>query len=252
MHGWGAYDFTNPIFRWIGRSSERKLASWTDRIVFVNEYDRLRAVALGITTERQSLTIYNGVPEARLAPGRTVDRRELLGELGLGAEAFLCVFVGRLARQKGLPYLLQATAAVKAQLPSVPVHVAMVGEGVERVACQEHIARLDIGDRVHLLGFRRDAIRWTGGCDLFLLPSLWEGHSITLLEAMGLGRPIVATDIPGTRESLTHGHDGLLVPPGDADALGKAIADVVTNRQEAGRLGAAAAETFHARFTEGA
>ncbi len=250
VHGWGAYDYASPLLYWMGRTTERTLAPWSDRIVFVNEYDRLKSVASGITTDTQSVTIYNGVPEARLAPGRGVDRQALLGELGLSNDCFLCVFAGGLVRYKGLPYLLEAMAAVKARLASVPVHLAIVGEGVRHAACEKQIARLGIADRVHLLGFRHDAVRWTGGCDLFVLPSLWEGHSIALLEAMALARPIVATDIPGTRESLTHGRDALLVGRGDADALAEGILGVVTNRQDAHRLGAAAAATFRARFTE--
>jgi glycosyltransferase involved in cell wall biosynthesis len=250
VHGWGAYDFAGPLLCWMGRTTERTMARWSDRIVFVNDYDRVQAVASGITTAAQSVTIHNGVPVERLTPGRGVDRAALLGELGLTDDCFLCVFAGKFVRYKGLPYLLQATAAIKARADSRPVHLAMLADGAERTAFEREVARLGLADRVHLLGYRRDAIRWIGGCDLFVQSSLWEGHSIALLEAMGLGRAIVATDIPSTVESLTHGRDGVVVPRADAAALAEAILAAAANRQEMHRLGGAAAATFQARFTE--
>ncbi len=149
-----------------------------------------------------------------------------------------------------MPYLLQSMAIVRQRLPQPPVHLAIIGEGELEAECREQVQNLGLAGCVHFLGFRGDALRWTGGCDLFVLSSLWEGHSITLLEAMGLGRPIVATDIKGNRETITHDHDGLLVPPADADSLADAIIALATDQQRARRLGQAGKKTFDNRFTE--
>ncbi|MHC4389028.1 MAG: glycosyltransferase, partial [Planctomycetota bacterium] len=178
-----------------------------------------------------------------------VTREELLHELKLENSSFLCLFVGRLAPQKGLKYLIEAIALAKGKMPDPNVHLVVVGKGELESAIQRQIRHLDIEDRVHLLGFLTDCLRWTGACDLFVLSSLWEGHSITLLEAMGLGRPIVATDIKGNRETLTDGHDGLLVRPADTEALAEAIMRIASDGDLARCLGSHARQTFSERFT---
>ena len=92
------------------------------------------------------------------------------------------------------------------------------------------------------LGVRDDVPALITRADVFVFPSLWEGQGNALLEAMAVGAPIVATDIPSTRETLTDGVDALLVPPADPPALAAAMARLLGDRELAGRLGAAAAE----------
>ncbi len=249
VHGFAFHEFSSRLATWLGAAVERRLARWCDRIIFVNHFDCQRAEELGIGRPEQRITIYNGISESVLARGRNVSRRELLTELHLPDEALLCVFVGRLAPQKGLTYLLEAMATVQSHLDR-PMHLALVGRGESQEQLTRQAASLGLADRVHFLGFRDDGIRWTGGADVFVLPSLWEGHSISLLEAMGLARPIVASDIKGNRESITHGRDGLLTPPRDPQALAQAIVQLGKDPALARSLGTAAKAAFDARFTE--
>jgi glycosyltransferase involved in cell wall biosynthesis len=193
---------------------------------------------------------YNGVSKRRLESGRGTRHDELLDELGIPKDSFLCVFAGRLAPQKGLKYLVEAVGIVKSKMPDRQIHLAVIGEGELEQSLRSQVRELNISDRVHLLGFQSDCLRWTGGCDLFVLSSLWEGHSITLLEAMGLGRPIVVTDIKGNRETITHNKDGLHVPPADSEALALAMMDIASHPERATQMGQAAAETFERNFTE--
>ncbi len=250
VHGFAFHEFSSKIQTSIIAAVERLAARWCHKIIVVNTFDRQRALELRITSEDKLVTIYNGVSEARLQAGRGVDRRELLEQLKIPADSFLCVFVGRLAAQKGLQYLIEAMAVVKTKMPNPPVHLAVIGEGQLEAQIRDQIRRLGLADRVHLLGFQSACMRWTGGCDLFVLSSLWEGHSITLLEAMGLGRPIVATDIKGNRETIASGENGLLVPPADPDALAQAVMELVADPPRAARLGQNALKTFNERFTE--
>lgn len=249
-HGFAFHEFSSRPKTFVIAAVERILARWCDKIIVVNTYDRQHAVQLGVASEDKLVTIYNGVPESRLDSGRQVKRRDLLQELNIPDNSVLCVFVGRLAPQKGLTYLMEAMAVVKAKMSSPAVHLAVIGEGELESQIRDQIQRLNVADRVHLLGFQSVCMRWTGGCDLFVLSSLWEGHSITLLEAMGLGRPIIASDIKGNRETITNGENGLLVPPADSAELAKAIMEIASDTRRANELGRRACETFEKRFTE--
>jgi len=222
---------------------------WCDKIIFVNSFDQERALKLGIGSENQTVTIYNGVPQSHLTGGQEVSQGELLSELQIEKDSFLCVFVGRLAKQKGLNCLMEAIAIAKKEMSNPKVHLVVIGEGELEGEMRQQIRRLDIADRVHLLRFLTDYLRWTGGCDLFVLSSLWERCSISLLEAMGLGRPIVATGIKSNRETITCHKDGLLIPPGDPVSLAHAIIELATDSDRATQLGQAAKKTFNERFT---
>jgi glycosyltransferase involved in cell wall biosynthesis len=249
-HGFAFHEFSSKMQTLMVARAERMMAHWCDKIIVVNEFDRQLALQLGIGTDEKLVTIYNGIPDSRLEPARQINRQELLDELQIGKDSFLCVFVGRLAPQKGLKCLMEAMAMVKGKMQSPKAHLAVIGEGELERSLRDQVQRLDLSDRVHFLGFQSACMRWTGQCDLFVLSSLWEGHSITLLEAMGVGRPIVATGIKGNRETITHNIDGLLVPPANAEALARAIMQLAANPAQTARLGQAAEETFNRRFTE--
>jgi len=250
VHGFAFHEHSSRLKTSVIAAAERIMARWCDKLIVVNTFDRQRALELGIGSKEKLVTVYNGVPESRLDSGRGINRRELLDELKIPNNSFLCVFVGRLAPQKGLNHLIEAMAMVRDRMSSPAVHLALIGEGELRAEINEQVQKLNLSDRVHLLGFQSACLRWTGGCDLFVLSSLWEGHSITLLEAMGLGRPIVATDIKGNRETITSGEDGLLVPAADPAALAEAVMELAANNQRASEFGQRARKTFEERFTE--
>ena len=125
--------------------------------------------------------------------------------------------LARLDRQKGLTTLLEAAELV----PEARFVVA--GEGPERPMLEAQIRRLGLEHRVTLLGHRSDVPQLLAGCDLFVLPSLYEGLPVSILEAMAAEKPVVATAIGGTDEAVLHGSTGLLAPAGNAVALAAAI-----------------------------
>jgi len=148
----------------------------------------------------------------------------------------------RLELQKGHSALLRAAA----QVPDAVFVLA--GEGPERAPLEAQAAALGIADRVRFLGFRPDVPELLGACDVFALPSLYEGTSLALLEAMAAGRAIVSSAIPGTDELIDDGRSGLLVAPGDADALAAALrrllGDAALRTTLAGRAREAAMRDF--------
>ncbi len=151
--------------------------------------------------------------------------------------------VARLDPQKGLHHLVAAAAL----LPEARVMV--VGDGPERGALETLIAQLGLGDRVHLLGFRTDIPELLAGCDLFVLPSLFEGLPLSILEAMAAGRAVVATAIGGNDEAVVDGVTGLLVPPADPQALADALRTLLREPERRRRLGEAGRRRAEAEFS---
>ena len=125
--------------------------------------------------------------------------------------------VARLDSQKGLSDLIRAAA----QVPEVRFLIA--GEGPMRTLLESEIRAHGLEGRVELLGFRPDVAKLLWECDVFVLPSLFEGLPLSVLEAMAAGKPVIASRIGGTDEAVVHGETGLLVPPGDPAALAAAI-----------------------------
>jgi glycosyltransferase involved in cell wall biosynthesis len=146
-------------------------------------------------------------------------------------------------QQKGLVHLLGAAARVPNAI------VAIAGEGPERPALEARALSLGVGDRVRLLGFRRDVPALLAACDVVALPSLFEGLPLALLEGMAAGKPVVATAIGGTDEAVVDGVTGLLVPPRDAEALAAALRRVLGDPPLAQRLGDAGRARAVAEFS---
>jgi glycosyltransferase involved in cell wall biosynthesis len=128
------------------------------------------------------------------------------------------------------------------------VWLMLVGDGPERASLEAYAATLGIKDRVTFCGTRRDLGNVLPAMDVFALPSLWEGLPLALILAMGASRPVVATRLAGIPEVVSDGDSGLLVEPGDPDALGAALARVCGDAALRGRLGARARAAVRDRF----
>lgn len=151
--------------------------------------------------------------------------------------------VARLDGQKGLKYLLEAAALVPG------AQFVLVGEGPERAELEAMVGELGLGERVRFLGYREDIPELLASCDLFVLPSLYEGLPLSVLEAMAAGRPVIATAIGGTDEIITNGHTGLLVPAASATALARAIRLLLANPTLAGHLALSGRAWVRERFS---
>ena len=152
----------------------------------------------------------------------------------------VAVAVCRLSPVKDIAALLQATAIVLNHLPEFRLRVA--GDGPNRGELEALIARLGIGDSVDLLGERGDVPALLASAGLFVSSSLSEGLSLTLLEAMAAGLPVVATRVGGNPEVVTHDTTGWLVPPADPEALATALVRAWANRERWSEMGRAARE----------
>jgi glycosyltransferase involved in cell wall biosynthesis len=191
-------------------------------------------------SEAKIRVIPNAVPIGGFDDARDAGLRRALSG---GRERPIALTLARLDSQKGLPYLLRAAA----ELPAV--QFVLAGEGGERPALEAEIRALGLEDRVRLLGHRHDAAALLGACDVFVLPSLFEGLPVSVLEAMAAGRPVVATAVVGTTEAVVDGVTGLLVPPRDPAALARAISRLLEDPELARRLGAAGRARVEERFS---
>ena len=202
--------------------AERLLMPGTDRVVASAESVRQFYIRQVHADPAKIDVIYNAVDWARLR--RTTGREEMRRSLDLPAGAPVAATVARLTEQKGHVYLFDALA----HDPGLSaLHLIVVGDGDLRESLVRRVEALGLSNRVRFVGARRDLGDLLNAVDLFVLPSLWEGLPLSLLLAMGAGLPVVATQIPGLPEVVDDGRTGLLVPPGDAAALGAAIARIV-------------------------
>jgi len=196
-----------------------------------------RGVAKG-----KALVIANGVDTNVFRPR---DKVELRKKLGLTPEAVILLYVGNLVSYKGVGVLIDALALMKAAHPLL----LLMGDGDERLNLEEKACQLNLSHRVRFLGaMAPDRVpEWMAAADAFVLPSFTEGRPNVILEAMACGLPVVATDIPANRDMVMIGKNGLLVPPGDPQALTIALDKMVSDSELRARMGEVARRSIHER-----
>lgn len=206
----GAYEPPDRSAYW----QLRVLARGVDRYLAVSREIAGELVdRLGWPAEKVEV-VYNAVDVERVAVPAPPGLREQLG----GSETRPLVLTpARLDAQKGHETLLEAAAEVPEAM------FVLAGEGPLRAELEARAVELGVGDRVQFLGRREDVPALLAACDVFALPSLYEGSSLAVLEAMAAGIPVVSSAIGGTEELIDDGRSGLLVPPGDAPALAAAL-----------------------------
>ncbi len=223
-------------------TDDRPLVRWghaavAHGVLTPSERTRYEIAKLGWMPLDGIRAIANGVDPAAL---RRASRgwEVLRTDLGIPEDAPVVLSVGRLSRHKGTLHLIRAFARVVAAHPEA--HLLVIGTGPRGKALGRAVVEEQITDSVHFLGERWDVARFMRLADCFVLPSLYEGMSTALLEAMALGLPVVATAVSGTPEVVTEGETGYLVPPADPVSLAAAINSVIEDPKAATRMGRAA------------
>ena len=245
VHGFPFHEGTPARALRVMSAVEKAAARRCHRIVTVSEFHREWALQLGIAEPPKIVAIPNGIREDRVASstGRIAWRKQL----GIPEDSRLIVACGRLAPQKGFEHLIRATSLVES--PSRVV-VAIAGEGPLGDELQNLSDSIQSQTEVRLLGFRRDIGALLEAADIVALPSEWEGLSISLLEAMAAGKPIVTTSIGSNREVTEDGKSALLVPARDHRSLARAISSLLMNPGRAAALGVEARSRFERAYTQ--
>ncbi len=218
-------------------AGERVLARLTDRIISVSSAECKHIVSLGISRAKV-VVIPNGV-----APAAGPTRQEARAALGLAEDVLAIGFVGRLSRQKAIDVLIAAFAPVARA--NAKVRLIVIGEGEEGAAARRQAERLGCSRQVIWLG-AVDALPRYPAFDLFAQPSRYEGFSYAVLEAASHGVAVLTTDVGGSREAITEGVSGLLVPPDAPEAFATALAALVADPLLLAGMGRAAREEMAA------
>ena len=237
---------TDVWMRWYHRLVERATAPLSDAVTTCSEAVRRHAIdTLGI---RPGLV--RVLPNAIELPEGNTDpraRERIRRELGAASGDLLIGTLGRLVEpKKGLAVFLASARLLVRDFPRV--RFVLVGDGPQRAALEERAAREGVSHCTMFAGIRRDVADIMRSLDLFVQPSLWEGFGLTALEAMAVGTPVVATRVGGVPEVVLDGETGILVPPGDVQALAAGCARLLRNRELAARLGHAGIERARAHF----
>ncbi len=220
------------------------LYKWTHAIIAVSE-DLSQKIGKFVYVDPSKIrTIINGIDVDSLRT--TPYSKQLATQLGLGPEQKVLLTAARLTLQKGHVYLIDAMARLVKDYPGI--RLLLAGEGELKEELISRCASMGVLGHVQFLGGRPDMADILALADIFVLPSLWEGTSIALLEAMAAAKPIVATDIPGSREVLSSPKCGVLVPPGDSSTLAEAISYLFEHPETACEYGRTAGRVAGERF----
>jgi glycosyltransferase involved in cell wall biosynthesis len=219
---------------------------WVTGVIAVSEEVKEAILGkIGFAVADKIIVINNGVDAERYQ--KPIDKRQLRQFLGLGANHYLILVVAMFREQKGHYYLINAAAHILPRLPDL--RILLVGDGKLRERLLTQTRSLGLEKQILFLGIREDIPDLLAGSDCFVLPSLWEGLPMSLVEAMASGLPIVATEVSGSKQVMLSGVTGLLVPPADSHELAQAIVEIVTQPTRAAKMGQAARQLIEKEYS---
>ena len=206
-----------------------------DKVLAVSESIRRVAVQSGVHSDRVEV-LYSGINCRAIKPKVSY---ELKAKLRLEADQPVIGTVANLFERKGHEYLLEAMVLVKKVVPNVQCIIVGEGDSQYRQKLENIIRQKDLGQCVILVGFQNDVFEFLSIFDIFVLPSILEGFGIVLLEAMAMGKAIVATRVGGTSESVVNSETGILVSPGCSETMAAAILQLLQDPQRCKEMGMA-------------
>lgn len=257
-HGFPFHDQLSPLQYRIYFGIEQFCAGFTDLILTQSYEDWLNSPRLGLCPASKVRHLNNGVDIDKFCRDRLdpAQQLQLQRSLGIPDRAGPIIgTIGRLTRQKGFAYLVEATAQLLPQFPDLQVLVVGGELRTDPEPFQAELIQkaIDLGIRDHITftGYREDTPELLGLMDVFTLPTYFgEGLPRSILEAMAMGLPIVATDIRGCREAVVPEINGLIVPPRNSAALAKALATLMADRHLRHQFGTASRQRMEAEFDE--
>ena len=221
---------------------ERLGGCFTDLLFCQSAEDAEDAVSERIVPVGRVVAIGNGVDAARFDPAKFGAGETVRSALGIPKEAFVVGLIGRQVREKGVGEFLQAMTSLADRHPRLWVLLIgdrLVSDHAQGVEAEFFAAQYVLGNRLVAPGFRDDIPQLLATMDLFCLPSWREGMPRTIIEAMMMAKPVVATDIRGAREEVVPGETGLLVPVRSPELLADAIERCLLDPDWGVRLGEA-------------
>ena len=241
------------IHGWVGKSLKEKVHDFVDNKLIIRFCDRIivnceamrKKVRPLKAMDKRITTIYNAVDFSHI--NTKVDPEKVRKELGLNSRSQIIVTLGRLSKEKGHRFLLEAARKVVSAFPDVVFLI--VGQGPLERELQDFANELQLSHNVVFTGFFQDLSKILGLMDLFVLPSLSEGLPISMLEAMAAGKPVIATNVGGVPEVIDNGETGIVIESKNANKLATAIMTLLEDKKKAKELGRKGQKLIRERFS---
>jgi glycosyltransferase involved in cell wall biosynthesis len=225
---------------------ERWLGHMTDALIALTEAGKLEYVERRIAPVERLRAIHSGIDLSSCQRNSTSPAMARKA-LGLPARGPVIGVLGRLVPIKGHEYLIEALPMILKKFPSAMLLV--VGEGPERGPLAARAASLGVSHRIRMVGAQFDLPGYVAACDVIAQPSLNEGMGRTVLEALVMGKPVIASRVGGLPELIDHGGNGLLVPPASPSALAHAVCSLLWDRARLRRMSHAARQSVGRQFS---
>lgn len=256
-HGFPFHDLLSPQQYAVYFAIEKFCAQFTDLILTQSHEDFVTAQQKKLCPASKVRHLNNGVDIHKFSQQRLslAAQTRLREQLGLPPDALVVGTIGRLTRQKGFVYLVEAIAQLRPRFPQL--RLLIIGGELStdpepfQAELMDRVKVLGLQDSVIFTGFRDDTPELLGLLDVFCLPTYFgEGLPRSILEAMAMGLPIVTTDIRGCREAVIPDENGLIVPPKDSDALAEALGQLLSDRALRQRFGEASRQRVEVIYDE--
>ena len=249
VHGFAFHD-REPAWRQIlFRNLERLASRWCDKMVFISQPLIDWALRERITRREKIQKIYSGIELDHFEPVPDGEKKALKEAWGIREEAPVVGIVSKLWEGKGHTILIHAFEGLKQEIPEAVL--VIVGEGYLRDELSDLVDRLGLKGSVLFTGFQMDVRRIIATFDVAVLPSFFEGMGRVLLEAMTMGKPVVASSVGGIPDLVHHGKTGLLVTPGSVSELKSGLLTLIRNKALAKEMGKEGRKRISEEFSAG-
>ena len=246
VHGFSFHDQEPPWRQWLFRKMERLASRWCDQLIFISQPLMTWALREGIGDKGKMTRIYSGIQLDRFQPVSEQEKVDLRRKWGLGPEDAVVGMVSKLWDGKGHALLLDAFQGVRKTRSEAKL--VIVGEGYLLKDLRKRVDLYGMNGSVLFTGFQADVAPLIATFDVAVLPSLFEGMGRVLLEAMAMGKPVVASRVGGIPDLVEQGVNGYLVRPGQKEELKEAILRILNDRSLALNMGQAGRRKIKGEF----
>lgn len=224
--------------------AEHFMSYYVNKMVGVSRHTTQNLIKYEKIPQRKTCTIENGIYGDIYK--KNINRDAKLDELNIEKNAFVIGSAGRFSEQKGLKYLIQAMPGIIKKISNV--HLILAGDGELRSDLEDLATKLEVSSKVSFIGSRKDMPEILKIFDVFILPSLWEGLPMIILEAMATMLPIIASDVGGISRAVKDKETGILIQPGSVYDIEKQLVYLYNNKEFMERIANNAVRYFDQEF----
>lgn len=215
-HGFISIDWKLRLYNFL----DKQILKLSKKLIVVSEGIKNDLIRSGVK-ESKIVVTPNAVVPPLSKVGLIANRAEKRRALGIAPHEYVVGYLGRLSEEKGVRYLVEAVGGLRDAM--VPVKLLLVGDGCDRISLEKQVEEKKLENNVFFAGFQANIENWLVTFDVFVLPSLTEGTPMSMLEAMSMGIPVIATSVGGIPDVIKDGNNGLLVLSSDSEALKEKI-----------------------------